>query len=100
MKRNVHRIIMLGAVLALVGALVISSAALAKGPDGAVQQQVQTRNQTQEKARTQTQTQAQVQLSSQERNGEGFGPGDGDCPLGGGRFGPGPFGNGTCDCKQ
>ena len=98
MERNVRRIIMLGAVLALIGMLVISTGALAKGPDGAAQTQTQTRSQAQ----------AQVQLGSQAaRNGEGYGPGDGTGPIGGGQFGPGPYGkcldedgNGICDCRE
>jgi|GEM_PF-1965059 len=90
MKRNVRRIIMLSAVLALIGLLVISTAAFAKGLDGATQ------------ARSQLQP-----IGTQAQNGSGYGPGDGTGPIGGGGFGPGPKGqcidlnnNGICDCLE
>ena len=90
MKHNVRRIIMLSAVLALIGLLVMGTAAFAQGPDGATQ------------ARSQLQS-----VGTPAQNGSGYGPGDGTGPIGGGGFGPGPKGqcldlnhNGICDCLE
>jgi len=71
MKQNVRRIVLLSAALALVGALVLSSAVFARGPEGAgttpnqpvSQQQVQAQNQVQ----VQQQEQNQVQVQQQEQ---------------------------------
>jgi hypothetical protein len=82
MKHNIRHIVLLSVVLALIGVLVISSAAFAA--DG---------------------SQAHAGPSSQ--NGNTYGPGDGTGPIGGGQFGPGPLGkcldangDGICDCQQ
>ena len=122
MERNSRRIIMFCAVLVLIGMLVISTSALAKGPDGANQAATQTRSQI----AASTQAQAQVQVRSQagpgctascdgsqehngqySRSGQTYGPGDGTGPIGGGQFGPGPYGkcldvdnDGICDCQE
>jgi len=137
MKGRLSRIVVFGAVLALIGALVAGSA-LAKGPDGAYQTrtqagagdstQVQERDRTQAQEQDQTRTQqrdgvqiqdrdrlcgdcggdgSQVRAGEGEQEGNAYGPGDGTGPIGGGQFGPGPFGpcvdlnqNGICDCKE
>jgi hypothetical protein len=82
MKHNIRHIVLLSVVLALIGVLVISSAAFASGGG-----------------------QAHAGASSQ--NGNTYGPGDGTGPIGGEQFGPGPFGkcldangDGICDCQQ
>jgi hypothetical protein len=74
------RILMLSLVLALLGAMVISTAAFAAGPWGS---------------------------AGGSQNGATYGPGDGTGPIGGGAFGPGPRetcvdlnNNGICDCKE
>lgn len=87
MKHNIRRIVLLGAILALIGVLVMGSAAFAAGGG----------------------TQAHAGAYSQ--NGNTYGPGDGDGPIIGGQFGPGPQGpqgpkcidlnnDGICDCQQ
>ena len=86
MKHNIRRIVLLSAVLALIGALVISSAAFAACGG----------------------SQAHAGTSSQ--NGNTYGPGDSTGPIGGEQFGPGPGGpygkcldadgDGICDCQQ
>jgi hypothetical protein len=74
-------------VLALIGALVISSVALA-GSGG-----------------------SHAGAAAYSRSGNTYGPGDGSGPIGGGQFGPGPSGpkgpkcidlnqNGICDCLE
>ena len=87
MKHNIRHIVLLSVVLALIGVLVISSAAFAAGrrQSGAVR-------------------------AHHSQNGNTYGPGDGTGPIGGrGRFGPGPRavgkcldlnGDGICDCQQ
>ena len=82
------RILMLSLVLALLAAVVISTAAFAQGPRG---------DGDGSQARQGTYTQ----------NGATYGPGDGTGPIGGGQFGPGPHGtcvdsnnNGICDCQE
>ena len=72
------RILMFSLVLALLAALVISTAAFAQGPSGA---------------------------GAYTPNGAGYGPGDGTGPIGGGQFGGGPRCvdlnlNGICDCLE
>ena len=123
MKSKVSRIVVFGAVLALIGALVIGSAALAQGSDGAYQARTQaaagdttqaqernqagTQDQTQTRERDGIQTQdrdrlcgdcasdgSQVRAGEGEQGGNTYGPGEGEGPIGGGQFGPGPFG--TC----
>jgi type II secretory pathway pseudopilin PulG len=126
MNRKLRRTFLLSAVLALVGVLVLSSAALAQGPDGSAK----TRNQQQAQVQLQVQQQAQDQLEAQQRtrtttgeqpccdgsqiragatgdNGNTYGPGDGTGPITGGQFGPGPRGkcldldgDGICDCRE
>jgi hypothetical protein len=83
MKHSIRRIVLLSAVLALIGALIISSAAFA-APGG-----------------------SQVRAGAYSQNGNTYGPGDGTGPIGGGQFGPGPLGkcvdlnqNGICDCLE
>ncbi len=74
MKKSIGRIIVLAAVVALIGALVISAVAFAAGPGSAVQSQ----------------------------NGNVYGGGHNDGPLGGEQFGPGPQcddDSGTCPCQ-
>jgi hypothetical protein len=82
------RILMLGLVLALLGVMVISSAAFAKGPCGDGDG-------------------SQAHLGAANQHGETYGPGDGTGPKPGGEYGPGPYGtcqdlndNGICDCKE
>ena len=78
MKKNIGRILMLAAVLALIGAMVVSASAFAAGPD----------------------------TSAQRQNGYGYGPGDGTGPgTYPGEYGPGPYcidadGDGVCDCQS
>ena len=81
MKHNIRHIVLLSVALALVGALVLSSAVLARGPEGAgttpnqlvSQQQVQAQNQVQVQQQEQVQTagsaqaQNQVQVQQQEQ---------------------------------
>ncbi len=57
MKRHARRMVMLSVTLALIGLLVISTAAFAKGPDGAAQTRTQ--------ARTGDATQIQLQSRTQ-----------------------------------
>ena len=117
MERNVHRIITLGAVLALVGVLALGASAFAKGPDGGSQAQTHERTQTETQEPTQTQTQEHTQTQTQvhsqadasctgscdgsqerngqySRNGEAYGVGNGTGPTEGEQFGPGP----NCRC--
>ena len=82
MKHNIRHIVLLSVVLALIGVLVISSAAFAAGG-------------------------SQAHAGTYSQNGNTYGPGDGTGPLPGGQFGPGPFGkcldangDGICDCQQ
>jgi hypothetical protein len=128
MKHNVRHIAMFSVVLALVAMLVVSTAALAKGPDGGsgTRTQLQTRDTGQTQLQTRPQTQdrvqlhlhdgtcstcsssgSQVQSGSPAQNGSGNGAGDGTGPIGGGSFGPGPKGtcidadhDGICDCQE
>jgi hypothetical protein len=128
MKRNLRRIVMLSATLALIALLVVSTAAFAKGPDGATQTRTQVRavDATQTHLGTTTQSHDRIQLhqadgtclsctgtgsqaqnGAQAQNGSGYGAGDGTGPIGGGSFGPGPNGqcldlneNGICDCQE
>jgi hypothetical protein len=83
MKHNIRHLVLLSVVLALIGVLVISSAAFAAGGG------------------------SQVHAGAYSQNGNTYGPGDGTGPMPGGQFGPGPFGkcidlnhNGICDCKE
>ena len=84
MKQNVRRIVLLSAALALVGALVLSSAVFARGPEGAgttpnqpvSQQQVQAQNQVQVQQQEQVQQQAQAQNTGA-ATGSGAEPGAG-----------------------
>ena len=83
MKHNIRHIVLLSVVLALIGVLVISSAAFAAGGD------------------------SQAHAGASNQNGNTYGPGDGTGPIGDGQFGPGPFGkcldangDGICDCQQ
>ncbi len=127
-RTAMRRIVTLSATLALIGLLVISTAALAKGPEGATQARTQARSgdrtQTQLQTRTQSHDRLQLRLQdgscgtctgsgsqaqngTQAQNGNGYGPGDGTGPIGGGGFGPGPKGqcidlneNGICDCQE
>ena len=129
MKRNMRRIVLLGAMLALVGVLVIGSAACAQGPDGGVRTRGQQTVMQQEQVQNQVGTRTQAQLRSADlqwryrfsacrdafpvswggctSEGCRYGPGDGTGPIGGGQFGPGPYGkcidlngNGICDCRE
>jgi hypothetical protein len=128
MRRNVRRIVLVSAVVALVGLLLVSTVALAKGPDGATKARTQARSGDAGQAQLQTQTQSpdrlqlrladgtcstcsgtgtQVRSGAQVQNGDGFGPGDGTGPIPGGSFGPGPKGqcldvdnDGICDCQE
>jgi hypothetical protein len=81
------RIVMLSLVVALLGALVLSTVAFAgygpgdgSGPIGG------------------------GQFGPGAGNGRQYGPGDGTGPIGGGGFGPGECvdldGNGVCDCQE
>jgi hypothetical protein len=83
MKHNIRHIVLLSLVLALIGVLVISSAAFAAGGG------------------------SQAHAGAYSQNGNAYGPGDGTGPIIGGQFGPGPYGkcidlnqNGICDCKE
>ena len=87
MKHNIRHIVLLSVALALIGVLVISSAAFAAGGG------------------------SQAHAGAYSQNGNTYGPGDGTGPIGGGQFGPGPQGpqgpkcidlnnNGICDCKE
>ncbi len=124
MKRDARRMVMLSVTLALIGLLVISTAAFANGPDGAAQTRTQARTgdamQIQLQSRTQSHDRlqdgtcmscgaagSQAQNGTQAQNGSGYGPGDGTGPIVGGSFGPGPQGqcidlngNGVCDCQE
>jgi hypothetical protein len=82
MKHNIRHIVLLSVVLALIGVLVISSAAFAAGG-------------------------SQAHAGAYSQNGNTYGPGDGTGPIGDGQFGPGPNGNcidlnqnGICDCQE
>jgi len=83
MKHNIRHIVLLSVVLALIGVLVISSAAFAAGGG------------------------SQAHAGAYSQNGSTYGPGDGTGPIGDGQFGPGPYGkcidlnqNGICDCRE
>ena len=87
MKHNIRHIVLLSVVLALIGVLVISSAAFAAGGG------------------------SQAHAGAYSQNGNTYGPGDGTGPIDGEQFGPGPQGpqgpkcidlnnNGICDCKE
>jgi len=86
MKHNIRHIVLLSVVLALIGVLVISSAAFAAGGG------------------------SQVRAGASSQSGNTYGPGDGTGPIGGEQFGPGPGGpygkcldadgDGICDCQQ
>jgi hypothetical protein len=77
MKRNVRRVIVSGAALALAGVLALGAGAFAKGPDGGSGVQVQERSgtQTEQAAQarthesTQTQNQESTQMQTQPSNG-------------------------------
>ena len=73
MERNVHRIITLGAVLALVGVLALGASAFARGPDGGSQAQTHERTQTETQEYTQTQTQEHTQTRTQVHSQEDAG---------------------------
>ncbi len=114
-------VLMAGTLVALVAVLLMSSSALAKGPDGAAQSRTQTRARDDGQAAVQVRAQSQervqvrqadvvgVQVPSvaQVQNGDGHGAGDGTGPIIGGSFGPGPNGkcldvdnDGICDCRE
>ena len=83
MKHNIRHIVLLSVVLALIGVLVISSAAFAAGGG------------------------SQAHAGAYSQNGSTYGPGDGAGPIGDRHFGPGPFGkcldadgDCICDCQQ
>jgi hypothetical protein len=82
------RILMLSLVLALLAAMVISTAAFAQGPNGGSDG-------------------SQARQGATAQNGATYGPGDGTGPVGREQFGPGPHGtcadannNGVCDCQE
>jgi hypothetical protein len=82
------RILMLSLVLALLAAMMISTAAFAQGPSGGGDG-------------------SQARQGATAQNGATYGPGDGTGPIGDEQFGPGPKGtcadlnnNGVCDCKE
>lgn len=92
------RIVMLSLVLALLGALVLSTAAFAGGPHG---------------VRDGSGPIGGGQWGAGEGNGSGYGPGDGSCPCDGEGYGPGSGAggkgpgtctdlnhNGICDCRE
>ena len=67
MKQNVRRIVLLSVVLALVGALVLSSAVFARGLEGAGTTPNQPVSQQQVQAQNQVQVQQQEQRTSGRR---------------------------------
>jgi hypothetical protein len=82
------RILMLSLVLALLAAMMISTAAFAQGPNGGGDG-------------------SQARQGATAQNGATYGPGDGTGPTPGGQYGPGPNGtcadlnnNGVCDCQE
>jgi hypothetical protein len=123
MRRNVRRVMMSGTMVALVAILLMSTGALAKGPDGATQARageagkaLQTRTQSQERAQVRVTASvcstcsgagSQARNGAQVQIGDGYGLGDGTGPVPGGSFGPGPKGkcldldkDGICDCRE